>query len=166
MALPIELNGNEVRRLLMAVSVGLLLLAAFACGPEAADKSDPAAYAQGLVNEAIERYEKDGRDKTLTYYNSEDSRDGEWYVFVFDDTGEVIARFGRNYVGQNLNREFRTDSTGYAYGPEMLTATEDGKWVTYIFENPANNNAPDQKHTWVVRRGNVFFAAGWYEGIQ
>ena len=165
MELWIVMKRNGALRILMAVSVGLLL-AAFACGPETADKSDPAAYAQALVKEAVERYEKDGRDKTLAYYNSQASRDGEWYVFVFDDTGEIIARFDQRFLGQNLNEELREDINGYAYGPEMVAATAAGKWVSYTFENPAANNEPAQKHSWIVRSGDVFFGAGWYEGIK
>ena len=165
MELSIVMKSHGVPRTLMAVSVGLLL-AAFACGPETADKSDPAAYTQALVNEAVERYEKDGRDKTLAYYNSQASRDGEWYVFVFDHNGEVLARFDQRFVGQNLNDELGTDINGYAYGPEMVTATEAGKWVSYTFANPAANDEPAQKHSWIVRSGDVFFGAGWYEGIK
>ena len=143
-----------------------MLLAALACGTDTADKSDPAGYAQALVNEAVERYERDGRDKTLAYYNSEASGDGEWYVFVYDDTGEIIARFDGRIVGQNFYEELREDINGYAFGPEMITATESGKWVSYIFENPGDNNAPTQKHTWVVRKNDLFFGAGWYEGVK
>lgn len=164
MALPIAMKQGAVRRILLAAAIGLLLT--LACGTEMADKSDPPRYAQALVNEAVERYERDGRDKTLAYYNSQASQDGEWYVFVYDDTGEIIARFDRKFVGQNFNRELREDSNGYAYGPEMLTATESGKWVSYVFENPGANNALTPKHTWTVRRDDLFFGAGWYEGIK
>lgn len=159
------MKRDGVRPMLTAGSVGLLL-AAFACGPETADKSDPAAYAQALVSEAVERYGKDGRVKTLAYCNSQASRDGEWHVFAFDETGEIIARFDQRFVGQNLHEELREDSNGYAYGPEMATATESGKWVSYTFENPASSNEPAQKHSWIVRSGDVFFGAGWYEGIR
>lgn len=165
MALLTAMKQDGVGRMLLAASVGLLL-AAFACGSEASDKSDPAGYAQALVNEAVERYEKDGRDKTLAYYNSQASRDGEWYVFIYDDTGEIIARFDGRFVGQNFNEELREDINGYAYGPEMLTATESGKWVSYFFENPGDSNALTPKHTWTVRRDDLFFGAGWYEGIK
>ena len=165
MALLIAKKRDGVWRILLAASVGLLL-AVLACGTEAADKSDPAGYAQALVNEAVERYEKDGRDKTLAYYNSQASGDGEWYVFVYDDSGEIIARFDGKFVGHNYNVELREDVNGYAFGPEMLTATESGKWVSYVFENPGANDAMTPKHTWTVRRDDLFFAAGWYGGIK
>ena len=115
MTLPIAMKQDRVWLILLAASVGLLL-AALACGTDTVDKSDPAGYAQALVNEAVERYEKDGRDKTLAYYNSEASRDGEWYVFVYDDTGEIIARFDGRIVGQNFYEELREDINGYAFG--------------------------------------------------
>ncbi len=159
------MNGTLIARMMMAISLAFLL-AALACGTNSADKSDPAAYTQHLVAEAVERYKKDGRDAMLAYYNSPASRDGEWYVFVFDDTGEIIARFDGKFVGQSFFEELRTDINGYEFGPEMMTATEAGKWVNYTFENPAEGNAPAPKHSWVVRSGDAFFAAGWYEGIQ
>ena len=84
------MKEDWARTILLAVSVGLLL-ATLACGTKAADKSDPAGYAQALVNEAVERYEKDGREETLAHYNNQASGDGEWYVFVYDETGEIVA---------------------------------------------------------------------------
>ncbi len=164
MTVLIEMKRNGVRRLLTLIAVGLLL-AAFACGQTAADKSDPPAYTQALVKEAMERYEKDGREKTLAYYNSDASRDGEWYVFIFDGSGEMIAHFNQDLVGQNLNEEMGIDTTGRAFGPEFLTATSDGKWASYVFHNPVTN-AEGQKHSWIVKGSDVFFGAGWYEGIQ
>ena len=45
-------------------------------------KSDPAAYTQYFVESAIARYDTEGLDATLAHYNSPDSVDGPWYVFV------------------------------------------------------------------------------------
>ena len=31
------------------------------------------------------------------------------------------------------------DATGYNFGPDMLSATEDGKWVSYVYQNPESD---------------------------
>ena len=28
------------------------------------------------------------------------------------------------------------DANGYNFGPDMLSATEEGKWVSYVYQNP------------------------------
>ena len=45
-------------------------------------KSDPAEYTKYLVREAINRYESEGLDATVAYYNTDASIDGQWYVFI------------------------------------------------------------------------------------
>ena len=42
----------------------------------------PEEYTKFLVREAIDRYESEGPDTTLAHYNSEESIDGQWYVFI------------------------------------------------------------------------------------
>ena len=51
----------------------------------------------------------------------------------------------------------------------MLAATEDGAWVSYVYNNPASDNAGDDhlgavqlKNAWVVRHDRLFFGSGWY----
>ena len=48
-------------------------------------KSSPAEYTVFFVESAISRYETQGLDATLAYYNREESIDGQWYVFVIDE---------------------------------------------------------------------------------
>ena len=58
----------------------------------------------------------------------------------------------------------RIDPTGFDYGAAFAAVTEDsrGGWVSYVFGN-AETGAGARKHTWLVRRGNLLFGAGWYE---
>ena len=53
------------------------------------------------------------------------------------------------------------DTTGYFYGDELLGATEEGRWVDYIFLNP-DTSEETQKHTWIVLHDGLLFASGWY----
>ena len=43
-------------------------------------KSTPADYTKFLVRDAISRYESEGLDATVAYYNTKESVDGQWYV--------------------------------------------------------------------------------------
>ena len=48
-------------------------------------KSTPADYTKFLVRDAISRYESEGLDATVAYYNTKESVDGQWYVFMSDE---------------------------------------------------------------------------------
>ncbi len=135
---------------------------------EGPPKSDPAAYVQSLVQRATNLYDDLGREGTLDYYNSPESADGPWYVFVLEDREGVL------YSVANSNRpdivgttHERIDANGFNYGEAIAAVTEagGGEWISYLFTHPqTREDAP--KHSWVVRRGDLLFGAGWYEGIQ
>ena len=58
------------------------------------------------------------------------------------------------------------DTNRYRFGPEMLSATEDGKWVSYVYRNPEGGDlgtgAFELKNVWVARHDGLLFASGWY----
>ena len=130
-------------------------------------KATPRAYTVWLVEQALARYERDGPEATLDHYNSPEALDGPWYVFVLED------RDGALYSVANSNRpdlvgttRERIDANGYDYGAAFAqTVDGEGQWVSYLFTHPiTRQDAP--KHTWIARRGNLLFGAGWYEGIN
>ena len=123
--------------------------------------TEPAGYTQTLVDNALAMYEEDGLEATLDYYNSEDSVDGQWYVFVLELNGDIIGHYDPESRGQNLSGPIGTDVNGYNFGPDMLTADEDGKWVSYVFHNPATGEL-GSKHSWVIERDGLLFGSGWY----
>ena len=127
-------------------------------------EEDPAVFTRAFVERALSLYDTQGRDAAFTYYNSLWSVDGEWYLFVADETGNLLvhATVPEN-VGQSLIGPLGTDVTGKDFGSEMLSATEDGRWVDYVFQNPANENKNERKHSWVVRHDGLIFGSGWYE---
>ena len=136
-------------------------------------KSEPAEYTKFIVNKAIYRYEAQGIDATLAYYNREDSIEGQWYVFIIDESGIVIAHPDPGRVGLDLHGWVGTDANGYNFGPEMLSATEDGKWVSYVYQNPERGDITpsdlgevDLKNAWVVRHDGMLFASGWYIDVD
>ena len=123
--------------------------------------TEPAGYTQFFVENALSMYEEDGLEATLDYYNAEDSVDGQWYVFVLEESGEIIGHYDPEVLGQNLNGPIGTDVNGYTFGPDMLASDEDGQWVSYVFTNPATGEL-ESKHSWVIRVDDLLFGSGWY----
>ena len=54
-------------------------------------RSSPIEYTKFFVEKAISRYKSQGLDATLAYYNRPESIDGQWYVFIIDETDLVIG---------------------------------------------------------------------------
>ena len=132
-------------------------------------KTSPAEYTKFFVSNAISRYETEGREATLNRYNRVESIDDQWYAFIVDEDGVVISHFNAHVLGNNLNGPLGTDVEGYNFGPEMLAATEEGAWVSYVYNNPASKNVGGDhlgtiqlKHAWVVRHDGLLFGSGWY----
>ena len=132
-------------------------------------KSAPADYTKFFVNNAISRYETQGLDATLAHYNREESVDGQWYVFIIDENDLVIGHPDAHRLGLDLKGWVGTDANGYNFGPDMLSATEDGKWVSYVYRNPESGDLGagytgelELKNAWVVKHDGLLFASGWY----
>ena len=129
-------------------------------------RSAPAEYTMHFVESAIARYETQGREATLAHYNREESVDGQWYVFIIDENDLVIGHPDSERRGLDLKGWVGTDANGYNFGPEMLSATEDGKWVSYVYRNPEDGGIGsgdfELKNVWVDRHDGLLFASGWY----
>ena len=120
----------------------------------------PEAYTNYFVREAIRRYESDGLDSTVAYYNTKESVDGQWYVFMIDEDGTVIAHANPVLVGQ-----LASDITGpnnYPTGAAVAAADENGAWFDYTFTNLATGSV-ETKHSWMVIHDGITFGSGWYE---
>ena len=138
----------------------ILALALFIAGCVAIPtKNEPAAYTQAIVQDAIRRYDRDGRQATINYYSSAENVDGPWYVFIIGGDGYTIAHYNPDMIGRDP--ALRVDATGYFYGDDMLSATEEGKWVSYVFNNPETGEET-RKNAWLVRHDGLIFGSGWY----
>ena len=132
-------------------------------------KSAPAEYTKFFVNNAISRYETQGLNATLAYYNRPESIDSQWYVFIIDENDLVIGHPDAHRLGLDVKGWVGTDANGYNFGPDMLSATEDGKWVSYVYRNPESGELGasytgelELKNAWVVKHYGLLFASGWY----
>ena len=123
-------------------------------------KDEPAAYAQALVQDAIRLYNREGRQAAVDHYSSEKNVDGQWYVFIIGEDGYTIAHYRPASVGRDPAE--RVDADGYFYGDDILSATDAGKWVSYVHDKPDTGEIT-RKHTWIVRHDGLFFGSGWYE---
>ena len=54
-------------------------------------KSDPAAYTQAFIDQVIRLYDAIGREATFAYYNTPESVDGDWYVFIVDENDNTVV---------------------------------------------------------------------------
>ena len=63
---------------------------------------DRGEFAIEMVLEALELYEDKGREETVRFYNTPESTDGEWYVFIIDEADEIIAHANPNLLGEDL----------------------------------------------------------------
>lgn len=125
-------------------------------------KEDRPGYTVALVEKALQRYDTMGREATVAYYNTPESVDGEWYVFIMDEDGILIAHVDPERLGEDIKGDLGLDATGYRFGDLVLSATEEGLWVDYLFLNAATG-AEQTKHSWVVRHDGLIIGSGWYE---
>ena len=125
-------------------------------------KSDPAEYTKYLVREAINRYESEGLDATVAYYNTDASIDGQWYVFIFDEADTMLVHAPNpDFVGLPASEVLGPND--FPSGPYVVAgADEAGAWVDYTFQSPASG-AIETKHSWVVEHDGLVFGSGWYE---
>ena len=72
-------------------------------------------------------------------------------------------------IGLDLKGWVGTDANGYEFGPQMLSATEEGAWVSYVYKNPESGDIDSGdfselqlKNAWVVRHDGLLFGSGWY----
>ena len=167
-----EIVGNAIAAI-PEPETGIITVAAERVAREVAAyiplKSEPADYTRFFVANAINRYHTQGLDATLDYYNREQSVDGQWYVFIIDENGMVVGHPDARRLGLDLKGWVGTDANGYNFGKDMLSATEEGRWVSYAYRNPerggigpGHTGVLEYKHVWVVRHDGLLFASGWH----
>ena len=125
-------------------------------------KWEPAEYTQYFVKQAIRKYESEGLDATVDYYNTEESIDGQWYMFIFDENDTMLAHAANlDLVGQPAS--VADGPNNYPAGEAVVAvADEDGEWFSYTLINPVVN-AAETKHSWMVEVDGLTFGSGWYE---
>ena len=110
----------------------------------------PAAGSRELtrayVEAGIARYERDGLEATVAYYNSPASIDGQWYLTIGDANNKILA-----YA---INQ-------GRLGTPVRFPATEEGQWTQRPFNNPRTAEN-DVAHIWAVLHDGLLFASAYF----
>ena len=128
------------------------------------EKATAPTYTKTYVEQAINRYDANGRAATLDYYSTMESVNGDLYLFVLDENYEVTVNPAfPNNIGMDMRGSLGTDITGKNFGAEFVTVDETGKWIDYVYLNPADDFNYERKQVWIVRHDNLIFGSGWYE---
>lgn len=127
-------------------------------------QGNPRAFTQAYVERAADFFSEAGRDAAIAYYNSDASVIGDWYIFIMEADGTFVAhganpsRLGKNITDPDIG----TDLNGDEFGSKIKAAPAIGAWVDYRHMNAKTGTTGD-KHTYVIRRGNLILAGGYYE---
>ena len=125
-------DGNEVGyKSSIPLNVGTevpLSFAIAALGPSA----NPSELTRAYVEAAIARYERDGREAMLAYYNSLESVEGERVMFIVSGDDHTILAWATNPAALG-NSTFTAPNT--PIGSVIALATPEGQWSEVIAEN-------------------------------
>ena len=124
-------------------------------------RADQPGWTKSLVQQAVDRYNKTGLEETAAYYNSDESVDGQWYVFIADDT-KIIAHATAPQLIGTPTKDITTEN-GYPSGAAVVAvAGPEGGWTSYSSAHPETGMTA-LKHTYAVESGGLIFGSGWYE---
>ncbi len=114
------------------------------------------------VNKAIAKYNADGLDAVIAHYNSPDSLEGQFYLFLIGaDDHYLVHPVFPHLIGTDIKEVVGSD--GQELGKEIARATEEGVWVEYLWPHPVTRKE-QPKITWAVRHDGLIFASGYYAG--
>ena len=117
-------------------------------------------YTVDYVDRAIDLYDQRGLEAMRTYYNSETSFEGEWYLFAIDENDIYVVHpvFPR-LIGTDIKEV--VDSTGYELGKDIAKATEEGLRIEYLWPHPVTR-VEVPKVAYAKRHDGYVFASGYY----
>ena len=148
---------EEPRRVLVILYDGLVFSSSHSALVE-----DVAESVKEYVNKAILKCENDGLDAVITHYNSQDSLDGQFYLFLIGKDDNYLAHpIFPHLIGTDIKDVVGSD--GQELGKEIAQATGDGIWVEYLWPHPVSRKE-QQKVTWAIRHDGLIFASGYYAG--
>ena len=114
------------------------------------------------MEQAIRLYHAVGLDDTVAYYNTQESIDDQWYMFILDENDMMLAH-AANPSLVDRPASAAVGPNNYPAGEAVVAVSdEDGEWFSYNFINPATG-AAEAKHSWMVEVDGVTFGSGWYE---
>ena len=148
---------EEPRRIFLILHDGLVFISSHSALTE-----DVAKSTREYVNKAIALYNAEGLDAVIAHYNSQDSLDGQFYLFLIGPDDNYLAHpIFPHLIGTDIKDVVGSD--GQELGKEIAEATEEGVWVEYLWPHPISRKE-QQKVTWAIRHDDLIFASGYYTG--
>ena len=99
---------------------------------------------QAYVNKAIDRYNSEGLDAVIAHYNSQDSLDGQFYLFLIGEDDLYLAHpIFPHLIGTDINDVVGSD--GQELGKEIAQATGEGVWVEYLWPHPTTRQRSSRR---------------------
>jgi len=144
----------------------VLGFAALTPGALGAEQRGTPEDAKAMVAKAIDLFKAKGPGSFDIMNQGETTgfRRGDIYIFVYragPDPKVVAQAADPTRIGLDVTTI--TDSTGKAFGKEMLTrANAEGTWVDYMRTNPVTGKE-EQKSSWVVLYDGYVFGCGVYK---
>ena len=150
---------SEPQRLFLTLRHGLLFMSGHFILRENVEETT-----KEYVDKAIALYKSEGLDATIAYYNSRESLDGQFYLFMMDENDIYLVHpIFPHLIGTDIKDVVGSD--GYELGKEIARATEEGHWIEYLWPNPLTG-FEESKVTWAVRHDGKIFASGYYTGTE
>ena len=113
------------------------------------------------MQQAIDYYSDNGLDATITRYNDADSLDGQWSLTMADENDIVrVAFLAPHLIGSDLKDLGATRVR--QIGEEIAEATEEGRWISFIFPNTRSSETL-YAHTWAIRYDGLLFTSRYYD---
>ena len=121
--------------------------------------ANPRDLTRAYVEAGIARYERDGRDATVAYYNSEESiAEGEQIMMILQAGDQTLLAFFRfpQFIGDNT---FTAPDT--PLGRPVSQATQEGHWFESLGVNPATGQEEPRLNLAVLHDG-LIFVSGYF----
>lgn len=135
------------------------------CGSKPDSVESPATpqQARRLLEEAIEFYKANGKDKAFAEIENPNGkfRRGELYIFVYGRDG-LIAAHGADLKRVGSNVMTLQDKNGKFFGKEIMQIGEAGGTVDYAWVNPVTGEI-QQKTSFIALADGFRFGCGTYQ---
>ena len=148
-------------------TLGSICIAALAAATVAyAQKADfgTAAEAKAMLEKAVAAVKAD-KAKALAMFNAGEGgfKDRDLYPFCANAGDGVINAGPASVMGKKV--QDLKDTTGKAFGEEMMKVAADGKIgeVAYMFPRPGADKTPAAKVSFVTKAGDQMCGVGYYK---
>lgn len=125
---------------------------------EPAVELDEDALTRAYAEEAIAYFEEHGLEKTIEFYSSEESVDGERYLMLLDPETTIVHAAPIAFL---VGAKLPMFQPGGQYAGQAERATAAGHWAEGLGINPVSGKTEPQR-LFIVLRHNLLFLSGHF----